>query len=72
MIDTSEALGIAPGELDAELATLVEHGIVKIHEDHIHVLPLSAVIGQSITPGGRPPRTARTTGCSTSPRPCSS
>ena len=49
VIDASEAVGIAPGELDAELATLVEHGIVKIHEDHIHVLPVSAVIGQSIT-----------------------
>ena len=49
VITVSETLGVGPGELDAELATLVEHGIVKIHEDHIHVLPVSAVIGQTIT-----------------------
>jgi len=45
----TEALAVAPDELDSQLATLIEAGIVKIHEDHIHVLPISAVIGQAIT-----------------------
>jgi DNA-binding CsgD family transcriptional regulator len=45
----TEALAVAPDELDSQLATLIETGIVKIHEDHIHVLPISAVIGQAIT-----------------------
>ena len=45
----AEALGLPPESLAAELAELIERGIVTLHEDHIHVLPLSAVIGHSIS-----------------------
>jgi DNA-binding CsgD family transcriptional regulator len=45
----TEALAVAPEELDNALSVLLERGIATIHEDHIHVLPLSAVIGHSIS-----------------------
>ena len=45
----TEALQVAPEELNGKLSFLLERGIVTIHEDHIHTLPLSAVIGHSIS-----------------------